>query len=513
MSEAKTATMRPAPPGDLPVAMKARALALVGAAAVAATLLAVLWGRTINHDTAWYLISTRRWLEGARLYVDLWEVNPPLASYLTAPAIWVADALGIGDVNAQYAVVSALTGVSLYWSWSVLIDRVPLGPGRQALAFAGLGVVLILPALSLVAQREHFLMLLVMPWFLAELPGPAGTLGSRIARAAVAALGLCLKPYFLAIPLGVILWQMGRARSLRPLATVETLVMLGLGLAYVAAAVVLHPEYFTETIPTAGHVYASLGSSTGTVLARLAVWTAPVLPFLVLLVLAGRRAPVPGLLVAGMAAGLAAYLVQWKGFDYHTLPFESFVLLAVLWVLLQAERVTPLVGAAALSAAAAVAVFLERGTYDDWIRPHLDAAIGAAPAPGSLFAATTGMEAGPLLALRLGAEWASRYPHDWPVPGAVHGLEATDCRAEPDRCAAFRAILERTREHNIDDIEAWRADMIVIDKRRGFVDLDGFSWYEFFEGSPRWKPLLASYRLTGSTPSFDVWTRSDAEGG
>lgn len=513
MSETTTAAMRPVPPGALPGAMKGRALALLGAAAVATTLLALLWGRTINHDTAWYLISTRRWLEGARLYVDLWEVNPPLASYLTAPAIWLADALGIGDVNAQYAVIAALTGVSLFWSWSVLIDRVPLGPVRRALAFAGLGLVLILPALSLVAQREHFLMLLVMPWFLAELPGPAGPLPGRIARAAAAAVGLCLKPYFLAIPLGVALWQMGRTRSLRPLATVEMLVMLGLGLAYVAAAVMLHPEYFTETIPTAREVYASLGSSTGTVLARLAAWTAPVLPFLLLLVREGRRAPLPGLLVAGMAAGFVAYLVQWKGFDYHTLPFETFVLLAVLWVLLHVDRVTPLAAAAALSAATSVVVLLDRGTYDDWIRAHLDAAIGEAPAPRSLFAATTGMEAGPLLALRLGAEWASRYPHNWPVSGAVHGLVDTDCRAEPDRCADFRAILERTREHNIDDIERWRAEMIVIDKRRGFIDRDGFSWYDYFEESPRWKPLLAGYRLTGSTPSFDVWTRRATAGG
>ena len=60
-----------------------------GSLVFALLLLAFLWDRTINHDTAWYLISTRKWLEGARLYVDLYDVNPPLASYLTIPAIWI----------------------------------------------------------------------------------------------------------------------------------------------------------------------------------------------------------------------------------------------------------------------------------------------------------------------------------------------------------------------------------------------------------------------------------------
>ena len=40
-----------------------------------------MWGQTINHDTAWYLYATRAWLDGAQLYVDIVEVNPPLSFY------------------------------------------------------------------------------------------------------------------------------------------------------------------------------------------------------------------------------------------------------------------------------------------------------------------------------------------------------------------------------------------------------------------------------------------------
>ncbi|MCA9170349.1 MAG: hypothetical protein KDB23_21875, partial [Planctomycetales bacterium] len=38
---------------------------------------------TLNHDSSWYLIATRMWLDGAQLYQDVMETNPPLAFYLT----------------------------------------------------------------------------------------------------------------------------------------------------------------------------------------------------------------------------------------------------------------------------------------------------------------------------------------------------------------------------------------------------------------------------------------------
>ncbi|MEZ5870179.1 MAG: hypothetical protein R3D46_17950 [Defluviimonas denitrificans] len=38
---------------------------------------------------------TRDWLEGARLYVDIFEVNPPLNFYLTVPPLILSDLTGM----------------------------------------------------------------------------------------------------------------------------------------------------------------------------------------------------------------------------------------------------------------------------------------------------------------------------------------------------------------------------------------------------------------------------------
>ena len=43
----------------------------------------------INHDIGWYVFSARQWLDGAELYTDVMEVNPPAIYFITAPVIWL----------------------------------------------------------------------------------------------------------------------------------------------------------------------------------------------------------------------------------------------------------------------------------------------------------------------------------------------------------------------------------------------------------------------------------------
>jgi len=42
----------------------------------------------LHSDVSWYLVATERFVNGARLYQDVIEVNPPLAFYLMARPCW-----------------------------------------------------------------------------------------------------------------------------------------------------------------------------------------------------------------------------------------------------------------------------------------------------------------------------------------------------------------------------------------------------------------------------------------
>ncbi|MBS0565330.1 MAG: hypothetical protein JSR87_12925 [Proteobacteria bacterium] len=495
-------------PGAVPASLWLVMIRASASLAFALVLLAFLWGRTINHDTAWYLVSTRKWLEGARLYVDLYDVNPPLASYLTVPAIWISEALSIGDVNGQYAFLAALTGISLFVGDSLLGARIAAGAARRALAFLGLGAVLTLPSLPEFGQREHLMALFVLPWFIGQIPvspGVAPRLPARVLLAVAAAVGICIKPYFLPIPIAVTAWHCLGRRSLWPLVSAEALAMIGTGAAYVVATALFHPAFLADAVPTARQVYLSFGLPDRVVAGNLMKGCLPYLAYFILVAISWRRAAMPGLLVAGILAGLACYLLQWSGFGYHLVPFWTFANLAVLWTLVQSPKLTPLAVGALLATAGVGALAVHRGTYQFRALPEIEAAMGTAPSPRSLFAATTSVDAGPLLALQLGATWASRYPQNWTLPGALAGLATTDCAAEAETCARLRAILDRTRDADLTDIATFRPEMILIDKRRLFIQDRSFDWYAFLAADPRWRTLSASYGLAGSTANFDVW--------
>lgn len=483
------------------------------AALIVAGFLLAFWGRPINHDTAWYLIATRDWLAGARLYADIYEVNPPLNFYYTVPAVLLSDALGITDTNVQVLVTAGVTFASLFWCWTILRQRMRLGLPRQALFLAGLGAATILPATRDIAQREHLLVLLLLPWLLGQLPGSAPERGAKpVARAAVAALGICLKPFFLLFPIFVTLWLIRRDRSLRPVLSPSNLTMVVTGLAYVGAVLLLHPEYFTEIIPVARTVYGAIGAASDQVLLRFGI---PAAPFLVAaLVAATSRSapPATGLFVAAALAGLGSYLWQWTGFPYHLIPFESFAAIACLWLLAHARKISAPACAGALALAAIAALWLLRGPYDTTLLDSLRDALGPEDRPRSVFVASTDVSAGPPLAAALGADWASRYPHAWLLPGVLNGLRATDCNAEPVRCARLEDLAQKTRDDNLADLAAHRPDVLVVDNHSGFISDPDFSWYDFMAAAPEWESVLAGYRLTNATPRFDIWKRCAAPG-
>lgn len=420
----------------------------------------------------------------------------------------LSGTLGLATPNAQYLVTAIVTCASLLWCWTILRQRTTLDLPRQALLLAGLGAATILPATGDIAQREHLLVLLLLPWLIGQLPAATPERAAQpIARAFVAALGICLKPFFLLFPIFVTLWLIRRDRSLRPVLSAANLAMLATGLAYVGAVAALHPEYFTEIIPVARTVYGAIGAPADTVLIRLAMAVAPVLPAALVVAASRSMPPATGLFLAATLAGLGSYLWQWTGFGYHLIPFEGFAAITCLWILVHARKATATAAASALALAAFAALSLLRGPYDTTVVDKLSAAIDPGDQPRAVLVLSTFVHAGPPLALALGADWASRYPHAWLLPGALNGLRTTECANEPARCARFDDLVHQTRNDTLADIAAHRPDVLVMDRHSGYIADPDFTWYDFMSDAPGWQDTLGHYRQTAATPRFDIWKR------
>src|ERR1700680_4806398 len=74
----------------------------------------------LNTDVSWLLTIGERVLDGQRLYVDIVEINPPMAVFAYLPGIAVARALGVDPKNVTDALILILAAASLVATARVL---------------------------------------------------------------------------------------------------------------------------------------------------------------------------------------------------------------------------------------------------------------------------------------------------------------------------------------------------------------------------------------------------------
>lgn len=277
---------------------------------------------TMNHDVSYLLHAAGRLLRGATLYADVPEINPPLIVWLNLPIAWIAQKTGLQDPLVFRLAVLILAGLSVACSSRLL--RGVLAPGHWWSWLAvGMFAALLLPRYEF-GQREHLALLCSLPYLAEAARRCAGNAAGGIAQASVAALaivGLALKPHFLAAPLLVEAYAIWRLRRL----STGCVVAAALLLAYAAAAWLFTPDYLDMVRMLAG-AYWRYSNGWGAFLSAPYFYATAVLTLLALLMRLqdGQLPAVLGLAIVGFA--LAA-IVQQKGWSYHWIEALGMALL------------------------------------------------------------------------------------------------------------------------------------------------------------------------------------------
>ena len=480
---------------------------------LAAVLAAAFYSRFwLSHDDSWYLIATRKFIEGARLYVDVMEVNPPLNFYLTAPALYLADLSGLSDTVAYVLQVCVLGGLSGLWLTRVVL-RSDLDRREQA-ALVAVGLIgLFLLPISEFAQREHLLLVFALPYFMLLVVGPDRIAIGRAEQFAIGLagmLGLALKPHFLLIPAAIAIVGPWRGLPRRMFAPANLGLAAGL-LAYALFTLAAHPEYFSGILGVASKIYGAFGRSTFSVLAR---WET-VAVVLFALYVRGRLAgdATAQRLSAATGAAFLAYLAQFKGWNYHLIPFDFFIGATVVWIAVHAPAPRSGKLARGATAAAIVActlgVQLERGPYDP-VSTRAFAPFIERKGETIMVYSTNVSAAFPFVNAVEGT-WASRYPAQWTIPGAYRELQSPRCLESGDPCAEYRRILEDTRVADTEDLVRYRPDLVFVEVRENKSYFGGvpFDFLVFLKEDPSFAREWAHYRKVGSVGKVvDVWRRT-----
>lgn len=299
----------------------------------AAALLAVIaWmavyrGGPVINDVGWQLWVGQRVNDGARLYVDILEVNPPLWFWFAA---MIQSAARLAHVSGQTMLLAAFGACA---ASSILLVRqlLPTEPRARAMIHAGLILTLFLTSSFALGQREQFTFITMVPYvalIAARAENRPVRWGLAVAIGLFAAAGFALKHYFAIIPIALEAWLLWRRRRMtfRPELAVLALAAAG----YVAAIMVFAPEYLTVMVPLNLLAYDGYGAPPlvgqlrqpalfAGVAAALALW------------MRRRELPVTaGAFAIAIAACATAYLLQGKGFDYHAIPTLGCALIGLL---------------------------------------------------------------------------------------------------------------------------------------------------------------------------------------
>ena len=466
-------------------------------------------------DAAWYLYMADGLVHGKHLYIDFIEVNPPLAVWLVVPVAWVGGLTGLGSIPALYGTLLALTAVSV-----VLVNRylrlMPHIPAQNRRWFMVLtaGILLFIPAGDF-GEREHFMVLLFMPWVFLRLARSQGAKPAWPEAAIIgvmAAVAICFKPQSLMAPVAVELFLFWRRRKWPLLLSVENLAAAACVIAYAGVLLVTEQEFLHVILKLGVKAYVPFyGYPSGV------IWFGSLLTVtLIFLAYALRwqdEAPFADITVmaSGVALGfLVSYFIQYKGFAYQVIPALTFASVGCAAGVvgsmsakdsdkLSLFRKGVLVACLTLSIAH-VSTHSQHCVCDE--RITASTLHTYAPHAKSVFIASTRVGSAFPLVVNGNLVWASRLPTSWLTPYVASKWQ--------DGALPDDEIVSQALDWAVTDFATFQPDIVFVDEddEQSNAKEKAFDYLKFWSRDARFAELWAHYQRRGTVSGFAVYTRS-----
>jgi hypothetical protein len=489
-----------------------------------------------RQDQTWLLYAAARVLDGVQLYGPrLVETNPPLIIWLSTLPAWLALHLHLQPLSVFDTCVGALLLLSS--AWSIRILRLA-GVLRSRTATLAAFALLLLTQTSVrsvdFGEREHILLLLMLPYLLAASLPVALSLPERIALGLTAGLGSSVKPQYALIPLGTELFLALYHRQPRRLFRPELLTLILTGLAYIAAVQLITPLYFSQIVPLLRDTYVTYRGTHSILwvmfhghiynLLFLAAFTAW------LLHRRGLRYPLPplSLLAASFFANIA-FGVQHTGWPYQTLPRNALLLASILWLIteilapriarLQPDRhlrllTTVILLCIALPFTLLTARRLTHGRHNG--TPTLEQTVYATLPPNTpvYVLSTNFFNFSDVVHDHL--LWGGRYVHLWMLPAIVLN-EAAEAGGPPAPVplppARVQQLATLLRSNVAEDLHTFTPAVIFVEHctpqlpcfALHGLNFDTLAW---FQRDPAFAAEWRNYHFQQSDPDWDLYTRN-----
>jgi hypothetical protein len=476
------------------------------AAVVALLIAAGLIGTPLCTDVGYQLWVAHQLRLGARLYIDIWELNPPLWYWMAIPVDGLSGLLGVPAAAVLVMAIGVAVALSLAAA-SRLLDHVTPRSRLFLLGYAAL-TMLLMPQ-SAIGQREQIAFIAAFPYILlvaARRRGQAVSMPLAFAIGAGAAIGFALKHYFLIVPIGLeAALIVGNRRSWRPFRP-ETLAVIAVGAAYAIAMGLFARAYFTTMVPLLTLAYGATGNSWHGLFSHpiVILWLATFALWIVLRRAIGRTVPLADTLAIAALSFAGAWAIQHKGWPYQAIAASGCMSMALLALLVE-SRVRPSslgrVACTLLLALPAVAGPVAARLPNAFTEATKPVADGIHAGDAVVFISPDPAFAWPFVEDH-GLRYPTRHPTYWMLPAIVNNERyGHDARlAQLGRDTVMQTVM---------DFRCMPPRRIAFDRP---IDIapGQFDILKFFGRDPGFTGLMQRYRRVSRTPYLDIYDRVGA---
>lgn len=474
----------------------------------------------LNHDAAWHFYTALRVLDGDRIGIDIADVNPPMSMWLLGLPALVVRISGLSPAAVLRGFIFLLQLTTLLCAL-VMLRKLSWTKGALTTATTALAAVLLLMPGYHFAQREHIAVALTLLYaLLVALRAEQQPVRLPVALAIglVAATGIGIKPYFLAVPASLELWLYWRRRSLNLLRP-ELAAMAVAGALYVLAVIIYAPVYLEAVVPNALLAYKGfevgglefvlqagtyLAASACALVLAVRLWWPERLP-----------AAVQVLIVAGVGF-LIAGLMQRKGWQYHIMPAALYWTAAAgLLFAAMNKRPKALFVLFAIACLQPVVPFLADGLARQGTTARVDALsrLFSSPDHAPVFAFITSPRDIHPAVLQSGARWRDAFGALIYLPAHVQALARA---AQDDQSARVVALSETYNNGLLARLERDPPAVIAFDAANDKLGLPAalqFDYLRFFRRYDAFNRLMEAYTETTPVGRFRIFLRAPNQHG
>ena len=486
-----------------------RAFFLVTIAIVIAAQAYLRFQSDIIQDCAWFIDVAERLLNGKVLYLDIKEVNPPLGMWMIVPIVWVAKALSISAVSVTYSTLLGMSAATLFLCNRYLTLNGLFQSGSRHLLVLAIAVAILFFPAAFFAEREHFIILLFLPWILLRsLPSQqmSPRAYERLLVGALAGIAICIKPQSIFAPILVELILFARNRKIIETLTLENLSAAAIAIVYAISVIIFAPLFITEMISLGAKAYVPFYGYPSYIIALNARWS--IIALLIATVITIRLKTlkadtnVVALLMAASIGYLLSYAVQLKGFTYQVMPANILTWLTcaagavMLWQIEKKLSVH-------IFAAIAVGGLVLSDVPQTYVNPYTSISTllaKNAPNAKSIFIASTRLDDGFPFVQKRNLMWASRLPTQWLTPYVASKWQSGYLPQDD--------IVNNAMEWTVSDLINMKPDIVMIDigRDQAYVPGGSFDYVKFWQNDPRFSEVWDHYEYRETARDLAVYT-------